>query len=148
MTVIDFLKIQSDPIGLGVFAPDFIWWAAGFLIFLPLCVLFKLLWLVRRKSKYLQQAALAVDQVRSRNPIIANQGLSAAGYEDLSQLFANIGSLRPAWSGYDSLVVRRRSSSGEEQCWATESAAAAFSESVVFDRGLNRSFYAAVPGVV
>jgi hypothetical protein len=148
MNVIDFLKTQSDPIGFGVSAPDFIWWAAAFLILFPLCVLLRLLWLVGRKSKYLEQTALAVDQVRSRNPIIANQGLSAAGYDDLSQLFTNINSLRPAWSGYDSLVVRRRSSSGEDQYWATESAAAAFTEGVVFDRGLNRSFYTAVPGVV
>jgi len=88
MSPIDFLKTQSDPIGIGVLAPDFIWWAAAILLFVPLCVLIRLLWLVRKECRYLEQTASAVDQIRSRNPIVANQGLSAVGYDDLTQLFA------------------------------------------------------------
>jgi hypothetical protein len=144
----NFLKIQSDPIGIGVLAPDFIWWAAGILLFLPLCVLVRLFWIVRKESKSLKGIASIVDRIRSRYPVVASQGVPAAGYDALSQLFEKIGPLRLGWTTFDSFVVRRRSSSGEEQCWVTESAAVAFSEALVFESRVNRGIYAAVPGIV
>ena len=147
MKLIDFLKTQSNPIGIGP-APDFIWWAAGILLFVPLCVLFRLFWLVRKECRSLERTASFIHQIRSRNPVVANRGLSAAAYDILIQVFAKVESLRLAWAGFDSLVVRRRNSSGEDEFWATESAAVAFNEVLVFERGINRGLYAAVPGIV
>jgi len=146
VNLLDLLKHQTETFGIR--APTFIWWAAGILVIVPLCVLGQLFWRIRKVSRSLERTASAVHQIRTRNPVVANRGFSAAGYDSLTQLFATIDSLKPAWAGFDSLVVRRRSSTGEDECWGTESAAMAFSEVVVFERGINRGLYAAVPGVV
>jgi len=148
VTAIDFLKHQSDPFGFGKPAPDFIWWAAVTLILVPLCLLIQLYWRVRKESKSLERIALAIHQIRAQNPVIANRGLSTDGYDTLVQLFSTVASLKYAWNSFDSLVVRRRNATGEDECWATETAGLAFNDSLVFERGINRGLYTAVPGVV
>jgi hypothetical protein len=148
MNVIDFLKHQSDPFGVGHSAPDFIWWAAVSLVLIPLYLLIQLFLQVRKESKSLERIVTDICQIQSQYPVIASRGLSTDGYDRLVQLFSTVPSLKHAWNSFDSLVVRRRNATGEDECWATETAGLAFSDALVFERGINRGFYAAVPGIV
>ena len=113
MNPLDYLK-KGTTIG-GLNAPYFAWWAAGVLLIVPLCVLVYLWWLVRRESRTLERTATSVDKLRAREPLAPGQGLSAAVYEALVQIFAASTSLGAAWNGFNSLIVRRRNTAGEEQ---------------------------------
>jgi len=148
MNPIDLLKASGDPLGLGLEAPLFTWWAAGVLLVLPLCALVYLWWLVRRGSRTLTRTAAAIDQLRDREPVVMNHGLSAASYDSLLRIFSTSDSVKPAWSAFNSLIVRRRNTSDEEQYWASESAELAFSDAAVFERQLNRAYFGALPGIV
>ncbi len=146
MTLIERLKHSSTH--LGIKAPTFIWWAAGVLLVVPLCVLAYLWWLIKRESSTLESTAASIDVLRTREPVAPGHGLSAAVYEGLVQIFATSISLRAAWNAFNSLIVGRRNISGEEQYWVSDSAEAAFSEAVVFEGRLNRGFFTALPGIV
>jgi len=147
MNPIDLLKAHGDPLGLGLEAPLFAWWAAAVLLVLPLCALVYLWWLVRRGARTLTRTAAAIDQLGDREPVVMNHGLSAATYDNLSRLFSGSTSVTPAWNAFNSQIVPRRTVE-EEQYWASESAEIAFSDAAVFERQLNRTFFGALPGVV
>lgn len=146
MRLLDLLRAHWNIWGLD--APKFAWIAAAFLLVIPLCVLIFLWAKVRRESRVLLGAAARVDRLRSRTPADPRRGLSAAVYNELSEIFSKLPSLSPAWNGYASLVVARRATMGEDQFWASESAECAFTDSAVLETRLNRGFYSSLPGIV
>ena len=74
-------------------------------------------------------------------------GLSAATYERVVQIFSKSLPLRAAWDSFNSLLVPRRSVSGEMEYWASEGAEGAFTEAAVFETRLDRSFFVGIPGI-
>ena len=133
-TLLDLLRAQSTHWGLS--APTFAWWAAGVLLIAPLLILIYLWWRIGSEARRLKSTALSVEQLRAREPPASSQGLSAAAYESLVQVFAASDSFRGAWNAFNSLIVPRRSSSGEYEYRACESSDTAFSEAAVIESRL------------
>lgn len=146
MKLIDILKAHNEIWGLD--APTFTWWAAGVLLFVPLCVLVYLWWLVRQESRTLESTGTSIGVLRIREPVGPGHGLSAAVYDGLVQIFATSTSLSAAWNAFNSLILGRRNTSGEEEYWVSDSPEATFSETAVFEGRLNRGFFSALPGIV
>jgi signal transduction histidine kinase len=118
------------------------------LLVLPLFVLIYLWLSIRKQSRRLRIVTLSVERLGAREPVAPSHGLSSALYESLVQVFAKPSSFRAAWNGFNSLIVPRRESSGEEEYWACESSDVAFSEAAVIEGRINRGFFSAVPGIV
>jgi hypothetical protein len=146
MKLLDLLRAHWSIGGLD--APKFAWIAAAGLLVIPLCVLIRLYWKVRRESKNLSEAAGKVDRLRSRTPVDPRRGLPNATYNELVEIFGKSPSLTHAWNGYTSLIVARRAGSGQDEFWASESADCTFTDSAVLESRLNRSFYNSLPSIV
>jgi hypothetical protein len=145
MKFLDLLKAHWT-IG-GLTAPKFAWCAAVVLIVAPFSVLVRLWWIVRRESRTHTKVAKSIEELRRRDTVTVAHGLSSATYERVVQIFSKSPSLRAAWDSFNSLLVPRRSVSGEMEYWASEGAAVAFNEPAVFETRLNRSFFTAIPGI-
>jgi hypothetical protein len=146
MKLLDLLRAHWSIGGLD--APKFAWIAAAGLLLLPICVLIRLYWKVRRESKILSEAAGKVDRLRSRTPVDPRRGLPNGTYNELVEIFGKSPSLTHAWNGYSSLIVARRAGSGQDEFWASESADCTFTDSAVLESRLNRGFYNSLPSIV
>ena len=146
MTVLDVLKIPGTLFGLD--APIFLWIAAAGLVIFSCYWLLRLWLVIRRECRLHSQVRSNLESIRTRYPRKASDGLSAPAYDAIVRLFEKTPALRHPWDAYNALILSRRSSSSEDQFWATESADHAFSEAVVIDTRLNRRFFQAVPGIV
>ena len=158
MTLLDLLRAHWNIWGLD--APKFAWLAAAGLVVVPLSLLLYLFREVRRQSRILSDAADRIDQLRSRTLArlqrdIENgpgsglkDGLAPSVYTTLADVLGKSPTLSHAWSGYAATMVVRSSGSGGEQFWASESAAATFTDSAIWERRVNRAFYNSLPGVV
>src|SRR5690242_6397695 len=158
MTILDLLRAHWNIWGLD--APKFAWIAAIALLAIPGCLLLYLLREVRRQSSILRDAVSRIDRLRARTTHnlkgggengpgnVLNNGLSARGYASLADTLANTSTLAHAWNSYSAGIIVRASGTGEDQFWASESAGAAFTDSALWDRRVNRAFYNSLPGVV
>jgi hypothetical protein len=158
MMLLDLLRAHWNIGGLD--APKFAWLAAAALILIPLCALLYLFREVRRQLTILSDAADRIDSLRSRisgRPIGGAEnalrksfknGLTANAYSSLADILGNSPTLLHAWSSYSATLVVRSERPGEEQFWASESAAAVFTDGAIWERRVNRAFYNSIPGVV
>jgi hypothetical protein len=157
MTILDLLRAHWNIWGLD--APKFAWLAAIGLVAVPLTMLLYLFREVRRQSGILSDAADRIDQLRSRT--LARQsgaqtgrgtglkdGLASGIYRVLEDVLGKSPTLSHAWNSYAATMVVRSGGSGDEQFWASESAAATFTDSAIWERRVNRAFYNSLPGVV
>lgn len=144
LRLIDLLKIDWKIFGID--APWITWAAAFGLIAISIILIVRLSWIVNREKRLLNKTARDVKKI----PLPENnrKGLPAEAYDSLRQLFDGIPRLVSAWHGYQSQLVPRSDSRGEDHFWSPESADEAFSPQVVIDPYINRSFYNAVPGIV
>lgn len=144
LRLIDLLKIDWKIFGID--APWITWAAAFGLIAVSIILIVRLAWIVNRERRLLNKTARDVKKI----PLPENnrKGLPAEAYDSLRQLFDGIPRLVSAWHGYQSQLVPRSDSRGEDYFWSPESADEAFSPQVVIDPYINRSFYNAVPGIV
>jgi hypothetical protein len=153
MTLIDLLKAHNRIPGLDLDAPTFTWVAAGVLAVWTSYMLLHLRRLIKEECSTLQRTTESIDMLKTRlGPVAPGNGLSADAYDGLVQIFATSTSFTSAWHAFNSLIVRRRSASGDEQYWTSDSAETAFSHSVidaaVFKGGLDRGVFTAFPGTV
>jgi hypothetical protein len=132
----------------GLTAPWFAWVAALVLLIFPLLALIYLWWRVRDESRRLEEATKRVEQLRSRFPLGARNGLLVAAFNQLAEVFSKSSPLQRPWISFAANVVSRRQSSGEEQYWASEGAESAFSEEAVYGSRINLGFFASLPGIV
>lgn len=158
MTLLDLLRAHWNIWGLD--APKFAWLAAAGLLVFPLCALLYLFREVRRQHTILSDAADRIDSLRWRISAGAQNvaesrprgsfkpGLSAAPYSGLADILADSPTLSQVWSSYVATLVVRPDVTGEEQCWASESAEATFTDAAVWEGRVNRAFYNSIPGVV
>src|SRR3989442_11039504 len=146
MTLIDLLKLKWSISGLD--APRFAWIAAGGLFAGTLLFLVSLWWLVRRESRIHLKATKRLEALRAEHPTSPGGGLSGPAYDAIVQAFEEIPSLMPAWRSFNSQILGRRDTVGNERFWASGSAEEAFSDAAVVEPRLNRSFFMAVPGIV
>lgn len=146
MKLLDLLRAHWSLWGLD--APKFAWIAAAFLLFAPLCILLFLWWKARRESKVLLETAEKVNRLRSRTPADPRRGLSSTTYNELAEIVGKSPTLAHAWNGYASLIVARRVGTSEDQFWASEGAASAFTDSAVLETRLNRRFYSSLPSII
>ena len=156
MTLLDLLRAHWNIWGLD--APKFAWLAAMGLVAVPLSMLLYLAREVGKQSRILSEAADRIDQLRSRT--LANrqsspeqgpglkEGLAPGIYTSLGDVLGKSPTLSNAWNSYAATMVVRSSGSGGEQLWASESAAATFTDSAIWERRVNRAFYNSLPGVV
>jgi hypothetical protein len=158
MTLLDLLRAHWNIWGLD--APKFAWLAAIGLVVVPLAMLLYLFREVRRQSGILSDAADRIDQLRSRT-LFARQngaetgartelkdGLAPGIYTVLVDVLGKSATLSHAWNSYAATMIARSGESGGEQFWASESAAATFTDSAIWERRVNRAFYNSLPGVV
>ncbi len=146
MTLIEFLKAKWTIFGLD--APIFTWLAAAGLLIGTLCALSWLWWLVRREQQIHSSVTNRLKALHSERVVRPGEGLSGSTYDAVVQIFLGTPPLLSAWRGFNSQMVPRRIPTGEEHFYASESAESAFSDAVVIDSRLNRSFFIAIPGVV
>jgi hypothetical protein len=146
MKFLDLLRAHWNIWGLD--APKFAWLAAAGLLLLPLDVLLYLWWRIRRESAALKDATEKVERLRTRQPVDPRRGLTSATYNELADIFAKSATLKAPWGAFASLIVARRSSTGDDQFWASESGDIAFTDSAVFEGRLNRGFFNSLPGIV
>jgi ABC-type transporter Mla subunit MlaD len=145
LKLIELLKAKW--LFLGLDAPIFAWCAAALLVAGTIGCLVQLWWIIRKERRIHQDAMKRLDALRAKHPAMGREGLSAAAYDALAQIFNEPSPLASAWRDFDSRIVRRVIQ-GQDRLWASESAEGAFTDSVVIAPRLNRSFYAAVPGIV
>jgi methyl-accepting chemotaxis protein len=158
MTLLDLLRAHWNIWGLD--APKFAWLAAIGLVAVPLTMLLYLFREVRRQSGILSDAADRIDQLWSRT--LAHRqsgaekgpgtglkdGLAPGIYTVLADVLGKSPTLSHAWNSYAATMVVRSGGNGGEQFWASESAAATFTDSAIWERRVNRAFYNSLPGVV
>src|SRR5580704_7997117 len=130
MAVLDLLKATWTFWGLT--APRFAWVAAIGLLILPFVALIFLWWRVRAESKPLEDAAKRVEQMRSRTPFDPRRGLSLAVFNQLADIFPKASPLHKPWNNFAAYIVTRRQGTGDEQCWASETADTAFAEDALY----------------
>jgi hypothetical protein len=158
MMLLDLLRAHWNIWGLD--APKFAWLAAAGLLVVPLCVLLYLFREVHGQFTILSDAADRIDRLHSRMSARLNggaenaprssfkNGLTAGAYSALADILGNAPTLSHAWSSYAATLVVRSVGTGEEQFWASESAAATFTDGAIWERRVNRAFYNSIPGVV
>ena len=146
MTLIELLKAKWSIYGLD--APIFAWVAAAGLLAGTLFFLVRLWWLVHREARIHRNATKRLEALRAEHPASPGEGLSGPAYDAIVQVFEEILSLTPAWRSFNSQILGRRDTVGNERFWASESAEGAFSDAAVVEPRLNRSFFMAVPGIV
>jgi methyl-accepting chemotaxis protein len=158
MTLLDLLRAHWNIWGLD--APKFAWLAAAGLLLFPLCALFYLFREVRGQHTILSDAADRIDRLRSRISTGAKygiesgprrsfkDGLTASAYSALSDILGASPALSHVWSSYAATLVVRSDGTGDEQFWASESAAMTFTDAAVWEGRVNRAFYNSIPGVV
>lgn len=86
--------------------------------------------------------------VHNKHHVQLGNGLTEAAYDAFSQVFEKNSSFNVAWNNYKFQIVRHKSKDAEDQFWATETAASAFSESTLIDSTLNKGIFISLPGVV
>jgi hypothetical protein len=146
MSLLELLK-YSESHG-GLLAPAFLWYASAVLIAGTFSCLMWLCWLVLRERRLHRKIRTRLESVTRQFSRKAGDGLSAPAYDAVVRLFEQTPPLSHAWQNYNSMILRRRDSSGEEQYWSTEIPDQAFSESAVIDTRLNRAFFQSIPGIV
>ncbi|MFH0810411.1 MAG: hypothetical protein V2A77_08105 [Pseudomonadota bacterium] len=67
--------------------------------------------------------------------------------EAITQVFLDNESFKEPWQRYEATSIIRLTHDGADSFWAAESAADAFDEHSLFDEGINKQFYQAVPGL-
>lgn len=136
---------------LGVTAPAFIWVAALGLFLGTLACLGRLWWLVTREERLYQQLRSHLQRLQPTDGALLHTGVTRERFEALAQVFQPLATQAPglaaAWQRFRDQVVWRRDTRGQEACWSAESAAQAFDESTVLEARINRSFFAALPGI-
>ena len=146
MRPLDLLKATKTFGGLT--APWFAWIAAVILLALPLLALVRLWWKVRTESKPIEEACTRISQLRTRVPFDPRRGLSVSNFNQLADVFPKSSPLHQVWNSFAADVVSRRQPSGEEQCWASESAERFFLAEALYGGRLNLGFYSSLPGIV
>jgi hypothetical protein len=146
MRPLDLLKATKTLWGLT--APWFAWIAAAVLLALPLIALIRLWWKVRTESKPIEDANKRLAQLRARVPLDPRRGLTVANFNQLADIFPKSSPLHQAWNNFAADVVNRRSASGDEQYWASESAERPFSAEALYGGRINLGFYSSLPGIV
>lgn len=131
----------------GIKAPLLIWGGAFALVAVAMGLLVRLALSVRRELARHGTIMSGLDALRDKFPRQGTAGLALEGFNALEELFKDTAWTVP-WSRYKAHVLFEQSQFGEEQAWAAESAEVGFTEAAVTDSRLNRSFYAAVPGLV
>ncbi|MGE3537577.1 MAG: hypothetical protein AB7N91_09075 [Candidatus Tectimicrobiota bacterium] len=135
----------------GVAAPRFIWCAALLIFVGTLACLLRLWWLVRREERTYQRLRTRLSSLQPGDGRPLREGLPAAMYEALGQLFRSLAAEAPAltaaWRHFEAQMVIRRDATGQEHFWTPESAALAFNDTTVVEPRVNRGFFSAIPGV-
>ena len=132
----------------GVDAPGLMWLAAALLLLLTLGCLASLLWRVRQISLLLARVTVSVREVAQKARPRHGHGLSTEIADRADRLFADIPSLQHPWQLYQSQRVLRRDSAGALETWVAQPADISFTDELVIDGSINRSFYTAIPGIV
>lgn len=150
MSTLDFLKIPWA--AFGITAPGFIWLAALFIFAATLLCLHRLWELVRCEEHFYHRLRSQLTNLRSTSSASPRDGMTAAMYEAMAQVFDQVASEAPsllsAWRRFDAQLVVRRDPTGQERFWTPESAEATFNDTTVIEPRLNRGLFSAIPGVV
>lgn len=146
MTPIDFLTRDIEYFHLH--APAFAWYAAFVFLAWPVSEIGRLSWQTLRQKRELEKVTRATEKLRSGPGSSPRSGLSVPTLGEMEQIFARSRFLRSPWSAYVALLVVRRNETGEDQLWASGSAENVFTDEAVFDEGMNRSYFRALPSTV
>ena len=140
--------VKAKWILFGLEAPQFIWIAAALLLLGTLSQIVRLWWLVSREKTCHRRIMTQLEALRAERGAPGREGLAAATYDALGQVFHTHPPLLPAWRNFEAQMLRQSDAAGQPRWWATESADSAFSAMAVIEPRLNQSFFAAVPGMV
>lgn len=133
---------------LRIHAPKFVW-AAAFAVLLGTAA--AAVWLfacVRRERRIHRAVTGELNELQRRYPLRPGEGLSAAAYEDLRKTFEAHRTLAGAWNNFKKQIILQRDRHDQDCYWSDGSAEVAFSDAAVLASRINRSFFAAVPGLV
>jgi hypothetical protein len=144
--MIELLKTKWILFGLE--APVISWAVAFTLLMLTGYWLLRLFLRCRTASRKCQVVAKKLTEIRRRHEgANSRTGLSAAAYDEASLSFEKETSLKSCWRKFDGQLIRR-SDGQADYFWSVESAAQSFNEDAIIGAKVNRSFYAALPGII
>lgn len=146
MKSFQFLTANSSY--LGVSAPNLIWIASIALVLLWIGFILWLFWQSASVKRPLMLAVVRLRRIQMQFPPGPSRGLAASAYEQVADVFGQIQKIAPAWTACTALIIRRRLADGGDEFWLSESSERAFCDESLFGKHLNRSVYAAFPGIV
>lgn len=146
MKYFQFLTANSSY--LGVSAPNLIWIASIALVLLWIGFILWLFWQSASVRRPLMLAIVRLRRIQMQFPPGPSRGLAASAYEQVADVFGQIQKIAPAWTACTALIIRRRLDDGGDEFWLSESSERAFCDEPLFGKHLNRSVYAAFPGIV
>ncbi len=140
--------LTREPTWLPIKAPAFCWMAAAGLVLLAAYQHSRLRGAVKRQCAIQSGARKALEDIAHNTaPVAMGRGLSARGYEEISQLFEGL-PLRSAWRSFRRLLLVERDLTGQDCWYSTESADVSFGEAAVLGSHLDFEFHRALPGII
>lgn len=145
LSLLELLRVKWTFFNLE--APWFTWLAALAITIFTVGFLAVFWWKVRQKSRLCLATAASIQRLAKEHALGPAEGLSLGGYDELSRILEGVPEFSVAWRQLNSQRILRRCTRGEDQIWMSHSAEAAFTDAAIIDSGLNRGFYAAIPGI-
>ncbi|MBM3224245.1 MAG: hypothetical protein FJZ47_10630, partial [Candidatus Tectomicrobia bacterium] len=146
------IALLKTPWTIGdITAPGFIWCAALLIVAATLACLSSLWWLVRREERIQQRLTKHLTALHNSDGVPQRDGMAVARHAAMAQAFEQVATVAPAlgsaWRRFDTQLVVRRDTAGQESFWAPASATEVFNEASVIEPRVKRGFFAAIPSV-